>query len=237
MYIDAHTHIGVRHAVSQSPAELVAKLDAAGVDRAVVFPFPEGNYTNETVVEAVKEFPERLIPFGVVDPWKMTEATDELERIAKLGFKGLKIHPTLHGYHLADLKLVGPVLEIVRAYKMVLISHGAGDIFNPPPEFGILASAFQEVPILMAHSGIFWSQEQAIQIANEHPNLYLETARVPVFEIRNEVNQLGAEKVIWGTDAPFVDYTWEFQKMRQTVKTDEEHDLVCGGNLERLLNL
>ena len=62
LIIDAHNHLGDRPGARQTGAELVAKLDAAGVDKAVVFPFVEGNFTNDFVNDAYRQFPDRLIP-------------------------------------------------------------------------------------------------------------------------------------------------------------------------------
>lgn len=237
MFIDAHNHLGVRHGASQTGAELVDRVTAVGVGKAVAFPFVEGDCDNDTVAEAAAAYPGALIPFAAVNPWHRRVAAEEVRRRAEAGFRGLKLHPTLHGYHLSDPGLVGPIMDVVRECGLVLISHGASDLYNAPPEFGRLATAYPEVPILMAHSGTFWSHEQAIEIAAECPNLYLETARVPIFEVATSVRELGPEKVIWGTDSPFVDYEAEFAKMSRATESKEGHAMVCGGNLARLLGL
>jgi predicted TIM-barrel fold metal-dependent hydrolase len=237
MYIDAHNHLGVRHGASQTPGELVARIDQVGVHRAVVFPFVEGDFDNAVIDEAVAEAPDRLIPFCAVNPWHREKAVAELHKRADLGFKGVKLHPTLHGYHLSDPGLADPVFAAARETGMVVICHGASDLYNAPPEFARIALRFPEVPLLMAHSGTFWSHEQAIEVAREVPNIYLETARVPVFEVAQSVRELGPEKVVWGTDSPFVDYEMEFTKMRRTAGSDAAHEMVVGGNLARLLGL
>jgi predicted TIM-barrel fold metal-dependent hydrolase len=235
--IDAHNHLGVRHGASQTAAELVAKLDEAGVDQAVVFPFVEGDFDNEIIADAVRDHPGRLIPFCAVNPWHLDRAVAEVAARAQAGFRGVKLHPTLHGYHLSDEALVGPVLEAVREAGMVVICHGASDLYNAPPEFALVAGRFPETAFLMAHSGTFWSHEQAVELARQTPNLYLETSRVPVHEISYSVAELGPEKVIWGTDSPFVDYAFEFHKMERVAVDADSVALVRGGNLARLLNL
>lgn len=235
--LDAHNHLGVRHGASQTGDELVARLDAAGVDKACVFPFVEGDFSNDVVDEAVADHPDRLVPFLAVNPWARGAAVEEVHRRADLGYRGVKLHPTLHGYHLSDLDLVGPTLEAVRERGLVVICHGASDLRNAPPEFYLAARAYPETPFLMAHSGTFWSHEQAVRLAAEVPNLYLETARVPIFEVAHSVRELGPEKVVWGTDSPFVDYELEYEKMRRATDSADGRDLLCGGNLARLLGL
>ncbi len=235
--IDAHNHLGVRHGASQTGDELVARLDAAGVDRACAFPFVEGVFDNDVVDEAVAAHPDRIIPFLAVNPWHRDDAVAEVHRRADKGYLGVKLHPTIHGYHLSDLDLVGPVVEAIRERELLVICHGASDLYNAPPEFAAICRAYPEVPFVMAHSGTFWSHGQAMDLASEVPNLYLETARVPVFEIAESVRKVGPHKVIWGTDSPFVDYVFEYEKMQRVTDSEEARQLICGGTLERLLRL
>ncbi|SDT26984.1 amidohydrolase family protein [Microlunatus soli] len=235
--VDAHNHVGVRHGESQTGDELIARMDAAGVDRACVFPFVEGVFSNDDVDDALQGHEDRLIPFLAVNPWSQQEAVAEVHRRADKGYRGVKLHPTLHGYHLSDLGLVGPVLDAIRERELLIIAHGASDLRNAPPEFALAATAYPEIPFLMAHSGTFWSHGQAIRLAADIPNLYLETARVPIFEASESVRLLGPEKVIWGTDSPYVNYTMEFQKMQQVADSDAARALVLGGNLLRLLRM
>src|SRR5207344_1622303 len=48
-----------------------------------------------------ERFPGVLMGFGSVDPWK-PDAADELRRIADLGMKGLKFHPTMQRFDPGD---------------------------------------------------------------------------------------------------------------------------------------
>ncbi len=238
MRIDAHNHAGIRYGAKQTGAELVAKLDAAEMDRAVIFPFVEGSFSNEPIREYAREFPDRLIPFCSVNPWDSDAAVEEARlRLGDEGFKGIKLHPTLHGYHLADHGMVDPIFEVAADHGVPVIVHGASDLYNSPLEFAEMARAFPEVPLLMAHMGTFWLFQQAIELAKELGNLYLETSRAPVFEIAEAVKALGPEKVIFGTDSPFVDYEWEVKKMERVAATDAAYDLVMGGNIAKILKL
>jgi predicted TIM-barrel fold metal-dependent hydrolase len=235
--IDAHNHLGDRPGARQTGAELVAKLDHAGVDKAVVFPFVEGNFTNDFVKQAYDEFPERLIPYCAVNPWERDAVDTVRQCISGWGFKGLKLHPTINGYHLADPELVDPLFRLAEELDFPIIVHGASDLYNSPPEFAMMATRFPRVPLMMAHMGFFWSVDQAITFAGEFENLYLETSRAPIFEIQTAVKRIGAHKVIWGTDSPFVDYEFEFSKMKRSTSDAAGYAEIVGGNIARLLKL
>jgi hypothetical protein len=237
MIIDAHNHLGVRPGASQSGADLVAKIDAVGVDKAVMFPFVEGNFTNAPIKEAFDQYPDRLIPYCAVNPWE-PDAADEVRRcIVDWGFKGLKLHPTINGFHLSDPNLVDPLFKVAEEFDIPIIVHGASDLYNSPPEFALMAARFPKVNLLMAHMGFFWSVDQAIAFARQYDNLYLETSRAPIFEIQTAVRELGPHKVIWGTDSPFVDYEWEFKKMERACADRAGYEQIVGGNIARLLKL
>jgi uncharacterized protein len=235
--IDAHTHVGTRHAASQSGAELVDKLDAVGAQKAVMFPFVEGNFTNDEIKVAYDEFPDRLIPYCAVNPWQPDAVAEFRRCVTEWSFKGLKLHPTINGYHLSDPALVNPLFEEAESFGVPIIVHGASDLLNSPPEFAEMARRFPRVKLLMAHMGFFWSVDQAIEYARDIPNLYLETSRAPIFEVTNAVRELGPDRVIWGTDAPVVDYEWEFKKMERCTPDKAIYNRVMGGTMADILGL
>ena len=77
MLIDVHSHIG---RVEQKLLEfidvtnLIEKMDAWGIDKACILPLsehPEGAYLNadtEDIITACTHYPDRLIPFCLIDP-------------------------------------------------------------------------------------------------------------------------------------------------------------------------
>lgn len=234
--IDAHSHVGEGAAV-WTGKDVVERMDTMGVDKTVIFPFTEGYFNNEQIPKYVAEYPERLIPFCAVNPWNTHTAADELEKCYQNGFKGLKLHPTLCGFRLSDKKLCDPLFEITEQYNGVIIVHGSADLYNCPLEFDRMARRHPHVPLIMAHCGIFWEWELAIELAQENDNLYLETSRVQGFETEKIVHALGGSKVIWGTDGPFADYEWEYKKIERYSKDSNEFDQIMGGTIAGLLGI
>ena len=232
--VDAHSHVGKGAAV-WSGQDVVNRMDTMKVDKTIIFPFTEGYFNNDEIMDYVNENPDRLIPFCAVNPWNGKEALDDLENCFQKGFKGVKLHPTLCGFPLSNKKLVNPIFEIAQAYDAVVIVHGSADLYNCPLEFDRMARRFPKVPLIMAHCGFFWEWELAIEVAMENDNLYLETSRVPGFETSKVIQKLGGDKVIWGTDGPFCDYEWEFNKIRRNAKNAEEFDKIMGGTVVSLL--
>lgn len=236
MILDAHTHVGTDPDCPQPGDALLSCMDANGVDRAVIFPFITPDMNNRPIADLRSRHPDRFLPFCAVDP-RTSDAVTTVRDCLADGFMGIKLHPSLHGYHLSNPGLVDPLFELAEDFGVPVLAHGAAELHNCPPEFALMALRFPNVSLIMAHMGYFTSTSQAIRLAAEHGNLYLDTSRVPLFETRKAVAALGPAKVIWGTDAPYVDYPGETDKLRRAADRAEDIEMIGGGVMAALLKL
>ena len=82
-------------------------------------------------------------------------------------------------------------------------------------------------------------RRQAIDVALEHPNVYLETCstfRTPGV-IEQLVEEAGAERVLFGSDVPLMDPRAQLGKILTADISDDDKRLILGGNARRLLKL
>src|SRR6476646_3850553 len=96
--IDAHTHLGLdEDGRSLTLEQLLAQLDAAGAQRACVFPLhdpdrhPAYRVPNDRVLAWATEAEGRLVPFCRLDPTE--DPLAESERCLAAGARGIKLHP------------------------------------------------------------------------------------------------------------------------------------------------
>lgn len=236
MVIDGHVHIGIRIGAKQTVEELLEVMDADGVDKSIVFNFVEV-IDNDYIARAMKKYPDRIIGFATINPW-LKDAKEELVRcLDELGLKGLKMHPTLHGYNFSNHLLIDPLIEICQKFKVPIVGHGAGDVFSHPFEYEEMARTFPEVRFVVAHMGFIWASIPAFLAAQRNANVFLDTTAAPMGEIRHAVEQAGAEKVLMGTDSPFQSAALEIQKINRAVEDKNKCALIHGGNWARLLGL
>jgi len=154
-----------------SPGRLVATMDAAGVDVAVALSFGWADQglcdeQNDCGLEAARRFPGRVVPFCTVQPLAGAAAFAELERVARLGCRGIgELFPDGQGFSLDDAKVMGPLLEACAALDLALLVHGSepvGRIYpgkgqTTPDRLLALARLAGEVaphtPLIFAHLG------------------------------------------------------------------------------------
>ena len=110
-----------------------------------------------------------------------------------------------------------------------------------------LAASFPGTQIIVAHLGRYLCTDQPlidrfIAIAEAHDNVLLDISGVVLlWKIRQAVEQVGAERVIWGSDGPFpapdlASYIrTDIDKVRASGLSQEELQAVLGGNIVRVL--
>jgi len=259
MVIDLHTHVGpglAQHGdtwasplKADTGPDLVRLLDDARVDRAVVFaPLWEGgsfvdpNYTqaNAAVGKAAAAFPDRLIGFVRVNPNFGKEAEEDVERsLSGRGMQGMMLHPDWECFYPNDSS-VHRLLELAQRFNVTVAFHsGESDYYghSGPAHFLTLARRFPRLNIILKHMG-YRLAEDAIAVARECPNIYLETAGTFTSNVLKAITRLGADRVIFGSDTPYHSPKVESMKISHLpTVSDADKRKVLGENLARLLEL
>ena len=234
MIIDFHNHIGRRKGMAITAEELIEKMDSSGVDKAVVFSFPE-NIDNEYIAESCKKYPDRLIGFACINPWS-DKAEDELEYgVNTLGLRGLKLHSIKHGFAFDNHLILDPLFKIAEKYNIPVIAYGAANALSSPNMFEEMARTFPKVNLIMAHSGQMYEAKASIGASSRNPNLYLETSTVFAVNIKKQLKDCGYEKILLGTDMPLGDYDLEIKKILGETSDAEAIEAIFSGNALKLL--
>jgi predicted TIM-barrel fold metal-dependent hydrolase len=172
-----------------SVGEFLNYLDTLGVTKAVIKAKDiETTYRrklpNETVAELVRQYPDRLIGFAGVDPYKGMEAVRELEyAVRDLGLRGLAMEP--FEYHLpANDRRFYPLyckcveLDIpVNLHCSINFSTVSRMEYGRPLHLDDVAVDFPELKVVAMTPGWPWVGE-LVGVAWRHPNVYIETAAI-----------------------------------------------------------
>ncbi len=231
MIIDGHCHLVEGNF---SGEELVKSMDEDGVDKTIAFGDKvEGN---DYVARAVRKFPDKIIGFSWVNPLQKN-ATEELRRsIEVLGLKGAKLHPYYtERWAPSNHELLDPILGLCANFEIPIIIHGADD--THPFEIEEMVRPFSEVTVVIAHMGLIWYLSQAQMVAKRNENILLDTALVYQEMIATSVKEVGADKIVMGTDKPADNTRLMLKKIELAVPNEDERSLITGGNYAKLLKL
>lgn len=223
-------------AESYTPEDMMRSMDQAGVDMAVGCSLGQ-MVDNSFIAETMRKYPNRIIGFGQVNP----RASDAVERIhecsQELGLRGLKLHPTMHGYHFADHGLLDPIFQAADDNNLVVLVNALDDPFCAPLSIEEIARNFPNTPVLIAHMGTVWNLNEAILVAKRNPNIYLETSGAQLIDVKLAYRAVGADQIVMGTDWPGNDFDLERAKIARAIPNSSDREQVEGKNLARLLGI
>ena len=244
MIIDFHTHVDEAEAFGwiDPPEKLVPLLDEAGIDKAACMTYVDLPGSNPDALEylagAVDRFPERLIGFVRLNPSYRRDASVALDRaVSELGFRGVKLHPTTTLAHPAAEPTVA-LLRQAAGLEVPVLFHCGDDPYTTPQAIAAGASQTPDTAVVLGHMGGYFHVDDAIAMAERHPNLYLETSAMPYpGKIAEAVERVGAERVVFGSDGPGCNPALEVEKVRMLGLDPDAERLILGGNAARLLRL
>jgi predicted TIM-barrel fold metal-dependent hydrolase len=201
------------HFPAAEPAQMVRRMDRAGV-RWLVFShhasLSSPDMANAPAVAAVRAFPDRLRAYCVVNPHYPELVARDLAGFDAMRdvYVGLKLHAEMHALAYTDDRYE-PAWKFADERGLPVLAHTWGG----SPRCGLevmteVARRYPRIKLLLGHS-LHAKFDEAIALAREHPNLYLDLCAV--IDERSDtlermVAGVGSEKILFGTDMPWFDY-------------------------------
>lgn len=246
-----------------SPPEiLLGYMDQAGVDRAILVQHHMYGNQNETVLECLKTWPDRFAGYAYLGKLDSPDDPDRLERLIEQGMLGLKIE-------IPSTRRLRPSFAFDGDHEMRIFERLnalgrplALDV-NGSPESDTVAlrkvvAAFPNLPLVICHVGGTHTPgwEDRARLANK-PNGWVDLAALPLFAgsdeeypypraqqwIRWAAENLGVERLLWGTDYPPTIRTNTYGQLQTYISrhcdflSAEDKAAVLGGNAARFLKL
>jgi uncharacterized protein len=237
--VDCHCHAGLGDGLTgpwDTEARLdhyLARADRAGIARTVLFATFHSDYgvANREVARIVRDGRGRFAGFAFVHPERDRGRIDGLvaEAVHRFGFRGVKVHRH-------DAPITREVCEVARVYSLPILYDVMGEVATVE----LLAREYPDVTFIIPHLGSFaddWRAQQAlIDHLVRHPNVYTDTSGVRRFDIlRDAVRRAGPQKVLFGSDGPWLHPGLELEKVRLLDLNAEHEALVLGLNAQRIL--
>ncbi|MDT7598153.1 MAG: uncharacterized protein QOK26_230 [Pseudonocardiales bacterium] len=226
-----------RLGVRVSPDELVAEMDAAGVDLLLLSAWhrPGGwVVSNDDVAEFTTAHPDRFAGLASVNLADPMAAVRELRRaVSELGFIGLRVVPWLWELPPDDrlyYPLYAACVELGIPFCTQVGHTGPlkpSDTGRPVPYLDRVALDFPELVIVGGHIGHPWTNEM-IGVVWKHDNVYLDTsAYLPRYypaELVHFMNTYGKGKVMFGTNWPQLRHDRALAQLDGLGLTDEARE-------------
>jgi predicted TIM-barrel fold metal-dependent hydrolase len=194
---------------------------------------------NAPVAELVAAEPERFFGWIFLNPRGNPTVLDELERWrATRGMIGIKLHPHWHDYR---TQILDPILHRAEELALPVLVHLG---FGARGDYRTICERFPKLVVISAHAGFpfyrdLWRHGRALR------NLFVDLSSPYINEplARAAVATLGAERCLYGTDAPYgfhaADGSYDYGAIKGWVERmpvkPKEHDAILGGTFLELV--
>ncbi len=266
MIIDSHTHLGAMFGKDYHPKDLLASMDAGGVDAALVygsdlFRLPgvfEGITTEEAIAVSAKH--PRLHAIGGVEAATLTPERLDLFRahLRERKLCGVKVYSGYDTVAPTD-PLLSPLLEHCEREEIPVIfhtgitmrgTHGFLSHAHPLSIDGV-AQRYPRLRIVMAHFGNPWVTDTAVVMV-KNPNVYMDLSGYFAENLPIDDEQLtrfhrdlsewhyfigSYERCLFGTDYPVSPQRPYLDAVRTLTMSDAEWERVLWRNASELFKI
>jgi len=246
---DLHSHIsGVPgRTPDERMVQLIKFADRMGIARLCVYmgmnlsfdPTPEDfRKQNDEVLQALSHWHHRAFGFVYINPKHVKESLAEIDRCIRDGpMVGIKLWVALR----ANNPELDPIIERATELKAVVFQHtwlkidGNFPGESTPMDLAALADRHPRASIICGHTGGDWERGIRVIRAQKHVAADLAGSDPAAGFTEMAVRELGAERVIYGSDVPGRSFASQLAKVQGADIPDEAKRLILGGNLKRLL--
>lgn len=259
--IDIHAHIGTYEGYDLSIGTLLENIDRFGIEMALVSNIDGANVegftknlsessTNEITARIVMQYPQKLKGLLWAKPNEGNPAELETflsEEKYKDIFVGIKIHPEFNSFEV-DLPNAEAYLELCEKYDIPAVYHsGEEDSNSDPKKIYEVTKRHPNVKIVLYHTGFLGPHDSAISIVKTaietgDADLYIETAQMDPEAVMKAVKELGADRVLFGTDATYYgkEHYEQYEELVNMLKSrldDQDFGKIVRGNAKKLFKL
>ena len=206
-----------------SPKAFLEFLDECGIERAGLINYVAPDVmgftaeVNDWCARYASSAPDRLIPFGSVNPRFTKDAASETRRVLDLGIRALKIHPPHQLFNVNDYRTggagagIGEVLQVAEERNVPVMIHtgtsvfpGARNVYADPMPADDVGVDFPKLRVILAHAGRPLHGDTALFLLRRHPNFFFDLSGIPPKRLPRYVPRLAevADRCLWGSDWP-----------------------------------
>lgn len=232
--IDSHIHIGPSKAlgINVSVEGVKRDMEDAGVEKAAIMPFPSyaemGDEANRMILEICRKHDEFLPIFCL---------NAELPKPGR-EFVAVKWHwvggvsDISSSYETLERKDLPEFVDYVADLNLPLI-------FEEELEFTKqFADKFPDITLIIPHLGALGGMPlDFLRAFREQDSIYFDTSLASPATILRFIEEVGAERVLFGSDVPFGSIGGEVRKVRELELERRELRLLLRENAERLFRL
>lgn len=280
MIIDFHTHTfpeelaeraigslaenaGISNCLNGTTEDLRRSMKSAGIDYSVLLPVVTKPEQQAAINQIAMELNHRshetgLLSFGGIHP-DNEDYRQILQRLARNGVKGIKLHPVFHRTYLDDIRYLR-IISCACEQDLIVLVHAGYDISHPDWEYSTvphivsMLDTVKPQKLVLAHMGGWncWAETEEHLAGRD---VWLDTSfsllpplsapaateaagkkyRLSRESFLRMMKKHGTDRILFGSDSPWGGQAETIAALKSTGLADDELSAILGNNATRLL--
>lgn len=186
--------------------------------------------------EAARVVPETegLLQWIIIDPMRPETFKQAEQMLAQPHCVGIKIHPEEHVYPIGEHGRA--IFEFAGRHDAVVLTH-SGHENSRPADIVPFANDHPNVRVILAHIGCSSESDRTLQVRgiqqSRHGNVYADTSSAMSITpglIEWAVREVGADRVLFGTDTPLYSTAMQRARIDQAELGDDDKRMILRNN-------
>jgi predicted TIM-barrel fold metal-dependent hydrolase len=239
---------------------VLENMNSVGIDRTVMANFAPPKILDENnlwTIETANSSNGRLVPLVNFHPDMEGSIASHFEKYVEMGAKGVKLHPMAQGFDIRDPRMDELYRKCSENKFTILIHCGrvSNARLNEFSDFECIVpiiEKYPDIPVILAHMAD-GDKERVLEVSRQYEKVYFDTSIVitgyPEIARVNEpswldddevvdiINEIGAEKVLFGSDFPWGSSVHDVKRAIKLNLTDEQKKLIFSENAKKLFKL
>ena len=218
MIIDMHTHIGKVMEFEMPAENLIKSMEKYNIDLSITSNCEAAGFDHNqkplpyTMQKSQEESFQLAIDFArehmgkiAIMPWikphfegvtpqLIEQIRDNLDITV-----GIKLHP-VHSLININSPQMEPYLQLAERFDLPVLVHTGTSPESTCESVYECAVKHPNIKFILGHMGLGSDNSDAIKFIKKQPNLYGDTAWVPVESTVKAIKECGSEKILFGTD-------------------------------------
>jgi len=222
---------------------LLRNMDDWGIGLSIILPVVTKQSQMRTANEwAASVRSDRFVCFGSIYP-HTDDYKQDIDFVISLGLKGLKFHAEYQDFIVDDERMLR-IYDYALDKGLIILHHAGYDpAFKPPfksspRQFARIVEEMRGGVIIAAHLGGHdqWADVETYLAGG---SIYLDTSMgfeyFPHDRFLKIVEKHGADKILFGSDAPWSNAQTEIRHLKALPLSEPEVSAILGGNAMRIL--
>lgn len=232
---------------------LLRDMDDNHIGKAVVQQINPPNKSCAKVMDDIVKNNDRIHTFGSIHPFD-DNILKKIEDYMKMDIKGWKLNPHVWGVSIDCQETIMLLKELAKTNLPIMSCSGVGfpkEVFDSHvptkqtkketmmQQLGKFEKVLDNIPdakFILAHSGGF-DFEYIIDLMNKYSNTYTDISIQPAANIKKLIDEIGSERILFGTDYPFVTQAFSILSVLRATDIEQERVNIFSENAKKLLLL